>query len=235
MPTPILSTPADPPPTSPAQAELPPASAADSARTLVELAEAALAGDRPAFEAIHRRLAHGLRRLFLQRNGHREDLAEDLCQRTWMAVWQAFRDRKYDRDKSAVTTFVYAVGFKVWLQHLRRAGRSAEAATEAEALEALGPTQDLEPSSASHAAEAIEVMRACLRGEGPGSLDEHERFIVTEAAAGVPDRELASRLGIAPSTLNVRKQAALSKVRRYLAQRGFRTEDSGDRGAGSGE
>lgn len=207
----------------------------DARDSLARLTARAAGGDQAAFDAIHQRLTPGLRRLFLQRSGARDDVADDLLQGTWLAVWKALREGKYDANKSAFTTFLYAVGFKMWLQHLRRVGRSQEASIESEAVDAFGAMSGPAPESASNLADMLSVLRACLRGEGDGALDEQERAIVTAAASGVPDRELAKRLGVAPSTLNVRKQAALGKVRRYLAIRGFREIDSPERPARAGE
>ena len=55
-----------------------------------------------------------------------------------------------------------------------------------------------------------------------------------EAARGESDRALAKRLGVAPSTLNVRKRGALEKLRRFLASRGHRAE-TGERTGDAGE
>jgi RNA polymerase sigma factor (sigma-70 family) len=194
--------------------------------SLDALTREAIAGSRPAFDRIHERLGSSLRRLFLQRAGGKDDLADDLSQRTWLAVWRAIREGKYQREKSAMTTFVYAVGFKVWLQHLRQSGRAHQKPMEAEALESLGVDTTHQPDSASDMADLLQTLRACLNGIEAGSLSEDERQIVTAAASGVPDRELARRLGIAPSTLNVRKQAAFAKIRRYLAARGHRGDSA---------
>jgi len=196
----------------------------DLAESLDALTRDAVAGHRGAFDQIHARLSASLRRLFLQRAGGRDDLADDLAQRTWMAVWKAIREGKYRREKSAISTFIYAVGFKMWLQHLRQAGRAGEAKVDGEVLDALGAAPGAEPESAADLADALQSLRECMNGGGPGSLNEDERHIVTLAASGVPDRELARRLGIAPSTLNVRKQAAFAKIRRFLAVRGHRGE-----------
>jgi RNA polymerase sigma factor (sigma-70 family) len=204
------------------------------AESLDALTREAIAGSRPAFDRIHERLGPSLRRLFLQRAAGKDDLADDLCQRTWLAVWRAISEGKYHREKSAMTTFVYAVGFKVWLQHLRQAGRSQQAHVESEVIEALGVDRAREPEAAADLSDLLDALRTCLAGKGLGALSEDERHIVTAAASGVPDRELARRLSIAPSTLNVRKQAAFAKIRRYLAARGHRSE-SAERGSASDE
>src|ERR1051326_2771938 len=87
--------------------------------TLRELTVRAMSGDRGAFEAVHRRVGAGLRKLLLRRTGGREDLVDDLCQRTWASVWKALSEGRYDPERSAITTFVYAVANNAWMTHLR--------------------------------------------------------------------------------------------------------------------
>lgn len=79
-------------------------------RSLADLAAAAAQGNAAAFEALHKRLSGGLRKLFVERSGGRSDVADDLIQRTWVGVWQALRSGRYDPARSAISTFVYAVG-----------------------------------------------------------------------------------------------------------------------------
>jgi RNA polymerase sigma factor (sigma-70 family) len=197
--------------------------------TLAELAKAAGGGDRAAFEAIHRRLAGGLYKQLLERLGGRRDIADDLSQRTWLGVWQSLQLGRYDPAKSAMTTFVYAVGYKIWLQHLRTASRTEQGES---ALAGLTDAA-LDPENEAALAELLEDVRSCLKEEGPQTvLSAEERGIVRASAQGASDRELARQLNVAVSTLNARKQAALEKIRRFLAQRGHRTKrgerDEGD-------
>jgi RNA polymerase sigma factor (sigma-70 family) len=192
-----------------------------SERSLADLCAAAAQGDRPAFDAIHRRLSGGVRKLFLDRSAGRADLAEELGQRTWVGVWQSISTGKYDPSRAAISTFVYAVASKVWLQHLRGAKRGVGSADALEA--AFGAGDD--PAEAIHAAELIQAVRQCLAAPvSEGGLTEDERWLAQAAATGASDRDLARRLSISPSTANARKRAALEKVRRYLAQRGHRPE-----------
>jgi DNA-directed RNA polymerase specialized sigma24 family protein len=198
---------------------------------LQSLCAAAAAGDASAFEAIHRRLGGGLKRLFLERSGGRADLAEELSQRTWVAVWQALTAGKYDPSRAAISTFVYAVGSKIWLGHLRGSQRDGARAAGGEgAFYAL--VRDDGPGDVAAGAELIQAVRDCLAGVGAdGGLTPDERALVCAAAAGESDRALAKRLKLAPSTVNARKRAAYEKLRRWLAQRGHRPESS-ERGAG---
>ncbi|MBX3376722.1 MAG: sigma-70 family RNA polymerase sigma factor [Phycisphaeraceae bacterium] len=180
-------------------------------RSLADLAAAAAQGNAAAFEALHKRLSGGLRKLFVERSGGRSDVADDLIQRTWVGVWQALRSGRYDPARSAISTFVYAVGHNMWLQHLRsRAAGRSEVDTEHEAV-FTGPDSDL--------AEVLEAIRACLRGEA-GGLTPDERVILRLSGTGSSDRDLAARLSVSPSTANARKRAAFDKLRRHLESLG---------------
>ncbi|HVZ94791.1 MAG TPA: sigma-70 family RNA polymerase sigma factor [Phycisphaerales bacterium] len=188
-------------------------------RTLRELARSAHRGDEEAFTALHRRLTPGLRRLLLDRVNQRHDAADDIIQRTWLAVWEALRAGRYDESKSAITTFVYAVGYKVWLQHLRKTQSAAITASD-DALDSHIAGAD-DPADAAPLAELLESLRAALSDPSTGLTDD-ERWLVREAASGASDRDLARELNLAPSTINARKRAALDKIRRFLARQGHR-------------
>jgi RNA polymerase sigma factor (sigma-70 family) len=192
------------------------------------LCAAALAGDQRAFDELHGRLSTGLRNLFLRRTGGREDLADDLTQRTWAGFWKSATEGKYDPARAAVSTFLYAVGSKIWLQHLRSTRRAER--RHAEYIPAIDGAPD-HPIDALKSAELLEAVRAALRD--PAVLTPQERAIVEASASGESDRTLAKKLGIAPSTLNTRKRAAHEKLRRHLAQRGHRPE--GERESDPGE
>jgi RNA polymerase sigma factor (sigma-70 family) len=172
-------------------------------------------------------LGGGLFRLFMDRTGGRSELAEDFSQKTWVAVWQALRAGKYDPARAAISTFIYAVGYRVWLQHMRSAGRaSAHLDAAAKGMSAMALSTD--PANETKLAEAIDSVRSCLRaGPHESGLTDEERWILRAASTGVTDRELAQRLGVAASTANARKQAAYDKLRRYLENKGHRTESSG--------
>lgn len=200
--------------------------------SLQHLALRSAAGDRNAFAALHQRLGGGLFRLFMERTGGRSELADDFGQKTWVAVWQALTAGKYDPARAAISTFVYAVGYRVWLQHMRTTGR---ANAHHQAAAGMGPiAASVDPANESKLAEVIESVRGCLRsGDHDCGLTDEERWILRSASTGVTDRELAQRLGVAASTANARKQAAYDKLRRYLEKQGYRSESAGQAGAES--
>lgn len=205
----------------------PPLMSDRSPAPLSDLARLAATGDRAAFDAIHTRLAGAVRRHLLSRLGPRADLADDLAQRTWMGVWNALSRGLYNPDRAAITTFVYAVATKVWLQHLRSSSRArvlipGQVPDEAGAWEA-------EPLESPGLAERIHAVRECLRPH-PAGLTPEEVWLLRAAAEGATDRDLAERLGVAASTAHARRRAALDKLRRLLARRGIRG-DSTERSA----
>lgn len=196
------------------------------APTLRELSDSAAKGDHAAFQAIHDRIGSGLRRLLLKRSGGREDLVDDLTQRTWANVYAALRQGKYDPSRSAITTFVYAVANNAWLTHLRTFARRQGYLGDGPRMEEEGPlehaadTADAPALAAAHA-EILQVVRDCLREDSVAGLSAPEREVVTAIAAGESDRGLARRLGCSSSTVNVRKHSAYNKIRAHLSSKGL--------------
>lgn len=195
-----------------------------------DLASAAARGDRDAVGALHARFDPGLRRLFLARTGGRDDLADDLCQRAWAACWKAVAAGKYEAARAAFSTYLYAIASRVWLEHLRRSGRAAPT-SEITELEADLLTPD--PAAEARFSEVLDAVRRCLRGGEADGLSEDDRWILREVGAGASDRDLARRLGVAPSTMNARKRLALNRLRRYLAARGHRADSPEQSGGGN--
>jgi RNA polymerase sigma factor (sigma-70 family) len=188
-------------------------------RSLADLAAAAAGGDKPAFAALHKRLSGGLRRLFMDRSGNKTEVTDDLLQRTWVGVWQSVSRGRYDPAKSAISTFVYAVAHKMWLQHLRSAPGTPKGTGGESPLESLETTDSPDVALA----EVLDAIRSCLRGD-MGNLSPDEREILRLCGSGASDRDLAARLSVSPSTANARKRAAFEKLRRHLASAGHRPD-----------
>jgi RNA polymerase sigma-70 factor, ECF subfamily len=181
------------------------------------LALAAAAGDERAFARIHQRLAGGLRR-FLARRCSREDVVEDLAQRTWTAVWEALRRGSYDPERAALTTFLYGVAYKSWLQFVRAgASRPTTDLTDAVAAE-LFETED--PAQLAASFDLLDAVRDCVQRATHAAPDSVGR-VLGFVAEGASEREMAGQLGLAPSTINARKKVALEAVRNCLKNKGF--------------
>jgi RNA polymerase sigma factor (sigma-70 family) len=195
---------------------------------LGDLVARAIAGDEPAFEALHRRIGPGLRRMLAQRLGAGSEAEiDDLSQRIWIAIWQALRSGAYQPELAAFTTFAYAVAYRTFLYHARQSAVHRSRVAEFDIGDSAG-TPAPSPESAQHLAALLETLRAVLRGESSEPLNADDRAILRAIAEGESDRSLAARLGLSPSTANARKQAALGRVRRLLARLGF-AADSAER------
>jgi RNA polymerase sigma factor (sigma-70 family) len=204
---------------------MPPApnNSADPLRTLASRAQS---GDRSAFEQLMHRFDPGLKRLLLRRTGGDASLAEELAHETWIGVWQALAAGRYDPAKASISTFIYAVARKRWLQHLRRAGAAASTTNALDDLLAAD-ADAADPAVLLQAAELIEAMRACLHAAGTSnSLSEDERRVIIGLVTGETERSLAAELGVAASTVHARKQLAFNKLQRCMAARGFALPDA---------
>jgi RNA polymerase sigma factor (sigma-70 family) len=207
------------------------------ADSLRQLALAAMAGSAPAFENLHRRLAGGIAQFFERRLGVGNDLVEDLAQRTWTEIYRALRDGRYDPERSQFSTYAYAVAHHVWLRHrrLRGAVASIPATEELDKLFETASRDGRTPEQVLHAAELIDAVRSCVESRGtPNSLTDGEREVALGVSRGESERDLSHRLGLAASTVHVRKLAALEKLRRCLRAKGF-GELGGERGGRLGE
>lgn len=185
--------------------------------TLTELAQRVAKADAAAFSRVHDRLAPSLKRLLTQRCNDPE-LAEELAQKAWAGVWEAVLANRYDPQKSAISTFVYAVAHHAWLKHLRSKRTSTNSASTL--------ADDFVPSSHPLAhdsitlSETLEAIRQAVAGEA-GDLTEHERWVLRHTRDGLTDRALATRLGVSPSTAHQTRKAAMSKLRRFLGRLGL--------------
>jgi RNA polymerase sigma factor (sigma-70 family) len=193
--------------------------------TLQHLAERALGGDEAAFEGLHRRLGGGLRNFIQRRVGGAEELVEELAQAAWVEVWRSLDRGTYDPGKARITTFVYAVGYKMVLRYQRdrRRGGGVGALPGVADDPALWLHEAL--ADTLHTSELVDAVRDCLRRPGSvHSLTAEERAVALGAATGRSERDLAGALGLAPSTVNARKKSAYEKLRKCLSKKGFASD-----------
>lgn len=184
----------------------------------------AMQGDEQAFEELHRRLGGGLCRFLQRRVGGRPELIEELSQMAWVEVWRALHSRRYNPERARITTFVYAIAYKMVLRHLRSAGRPGEAhLADEDAHETLWASPA--PEEALHFSELLDAVRDCLhRARTSHSLTAEERAVVAGVVEGESERALGKRLGLAASTINARKKSAYEKMRNCLGGKGFTDE-----------
>lgn len=198
----------------------------DDAEAPAALAERALGGDRAAFEALITHYQSGLRRLLLRRAGGDGVLVDELLHQTWIGLWQAFCERRYDPRRAAISTFIYAIAHKRWLQHLRRTGNQPLSGADIDftLLADSSDESETDPARALHSAEMLAAFRDCLHAPNrSNSLSPEERQIVVELARGQTERSLAAVLGLAPSTIHMRKQLAYKKLRDCMTAKGYQS------------
>lgn len=196
---------------------------------LAELCARAARGEERAFEQLHQRLSGGLRQFFAQRGCDDAALRDELVQRTWIAVWTAIREGRYDPARSAITTFAYGTALNLWLQQLRP--RQGAGPLPDDDVRELGLFGTHDPATFARSCELLEAVRVCVRARNtPYELDEVEREIAEALSHGVSERQVAQQLGLAPSTINVRKRSAMQKLRMCLRAKGF-SDGPSERGA----
>jgi RNA polymerase sigma factor (sigma-70 family) len=163
------------------------------------------------------------------------EMAQELAQQTFITFWKALEGGKYDPAKARLSTFLYAIAGNIWLRHRRAVGRAAGGQVGPDgqqirprrelSLDALEqPLADTGEAAAEalHQATELDIVRRVLAGLEPDSgLDIDERDVLRAIADGKSDRELASTLGVAPSTAHARKRSAMVKLRVFLSKRGF--------------
>lgn len=209
----------------------------DSRRLAIDLAR----GERAAFETVYRRLSGWLRAELADRlasSGLDRAGAEELAQAAWAEVWRSVAAGRYDAQRAAVSTYIYAVALNVWRRHARDAARARSrldrAAEVAATRAADAPNPANDPSDVAGLAETIDLVRRHAFGladdKGPGAGSE-EAHVLRLLAEGLSDRELAQRLGVSPSTAHARKRAALdglaASLRRAQAKGAERSGASG--------
>lgn len=194
---------------------------------LRELARIAARGEDWAFEEIHRRLSQGLERFLKKRAGSAANIAEELAQRTWVEFWKSLRAGRYDPARAAVSTYVYGVGYKVWLQYARGNRDKLGLDPADDLMQALLDDQPA-PHDVSGAAEHLDALRGCMSATGAGAyvLTQEERAVLEGLTAGESERSLATRLNLAASTIHARKQSGFHKLRRCMELKGFGGEKS---------
>ena len=190
-----------------------------------EIALRAAKGDPEAFAWLHRRYDVGLRRFLGKRTGANRDRTEELAQQTWAEVWRAMRACRYDPERGAVSTFIYAVAYKRLLQDRRESATRPGVTTDTdEFFKTLIDHTHVEGEA--YAAELLDAFRGCLANrQPPNNLAEDERRLLLALAEGRTERDLARDLGIAPSTVHAWKHNAYDKLRRCLKAKGFSADD----------
>jgi RNA polymerase sigma factor (sigma-70 family) len=202
-------------PTQPDQPRLP---GADASSRIDELSRRAVAGDHAALSDLHAALTPGLNRHFARKlSGVRDSdaLADELAQNTWVLLWSLLQAGKYDPTRARLTTFIYAVSHIAWLRFMRERQRDARRAAQMPEIDALDLAAGDDPAASVQLAGELQMVRDALAGavQGFGPADQE---LLRAIALGQTDRELASQLGVSPSTAHQRKRGILDRLAHWL-------------------
>lgn len=168
-------------------------------------------GDAAAFEALVRRWEQPMGR-FLYRLVGRGDQVQDLSQEVFLRVYLA---KVRYREQGAFSTWIYRIALNV----ARDAGRRKRD---------LMPLPNHEPPDKGDPPETqcerleLEQVVAGALGELP---DLQREVVVLRHYEGMNFEEMSRLLDIPPSTLKSRFAAGLVKLRIYLEQRGWASEE----------
>lgn len=170
---------------------------------LVDLIEAARAGDRLAFERLLERDAQVAYRATLAVLRSPSD-AEDALQEAALRAWQRLPQL---RDPAGWTSWFRRIAVRTALDHARRGYRSRELVLDPEAVGGADPT----PS-----ADERVILRAAI-----SSLSADDRAILgLRFAADLQVTDVADALGIRLGTAKARLHRALARLRGLLGEEG---------------
>lgn len=187
---------------------------------LAVLAARAAQGDTHALGQLQQRLHPALVRWFARTWPQDSERSERLAQETWIQVWHALADGRYNPSRAAITTFAFAVASNLRLRELRAIGR-----THASSDEALAEAVTTPDAAACMAhANMLEAVRHLISDEH-SDLDESDRVILSLLARGMGDRDIARELGVSPSTGHERKKRALERLATILHSLGHHVHD----------
>ncbi len=186
---------------------------------LGELAAKAAGGDEAAFATLYHRLHGGVKRFIQRRGATQPDVIEEVAQHAWVEVWRGLRLGRYDPDRGAVTTFIYAIAFHTWLHHQRERTQRKTRDFDA-SFDDLFYVTDVDQML--YHIDLLDALRECLRDTG---LTADERAVIDGLLTGQSERQLAETIGLAASTVNTRKKGALAKIQQCLHSKGFDTID----------
>ncbi|HUO82253.1 MAG TPA: sigma-70 family RNA polymerase sigma factor [Gammaproteobacteria bacterium] len=150
-------------------------------------------------------------RLFAARRLGNAAAAEDVAQETLRRVVDALRAGRV-ANPAAFPSFVFETARHICLQQYRSAGREGRALHRLHDGSGVHPSTGLDPLTALVSEERRNRVREAL-GELGGSDRELLRMLYHQE---VETAEVASRLGITPATVRVRKHRALKRLGELL-------------------
>jgi RNA polymerase sigma-70 factor, ECF subfamily len=181
-----------------------PGSGRDALAPLEQLLRRTARRDRAAFAALYTQTAAKLFGIAL-RIMRQRDLAEEVLQESFVAVWQRAED--YDPARGSAMGWLVTIVRHCAIDQLRRSNARPESrSAPEEALLAL-----VSPDSADSRAE-LRALQRCL-----GELDEAPRHAVLLAYCyGLSRDELAARLAVPVGTVKSWLRRSLERLKRCL-------------------
>ena len=143
---------------------------------------------------------------YLRRLSADDVLAEELVQDVMLTVWR--KAGQFDRDKSAVSTWLFTIARNRWIDVMRR-NRSGELDPNDPMLLPEDPEP---PDEAIDAAKRAERVREAL-GELPA---EQVELIKLAFYSGISHSAIAEQTGLPLGTVKSRLRLAFSKLRAQL-------------------
>jgi RNA polymerase sigma-70 factor (ECF subfamily) len=174
----------------------------------VRLVQAAVEGDRRAFELLYGRYAPWLSvRLRYRCAG--EDLVDDVVQETFLAVWNG-STRLRDPERTDVAAWLWTIAIRRLVDAIRKEGAGRRR------IRVLGGRrQEVEPAAEEQVLLGIEHgdLAGCLTGLSP------ELRVVIQATVldGLTMREASALLGVPIGTVKTRAMRARQQLREVLA------------------
>jgi len=155
----------------------------------------------------------------------REGLADDLCHRTFLALFEREQHRlRQWTGTCSLATWVMLIASSVAMDAIRRLGRTVpvDPSDLNDRLAKHARTGNHEPEALERLVRA-ETIREVQRALGQLSTSDRE-LLGELVSRGVPARSVAARLGVSTRAVYTRKTGALARLRRALdraSQRGF--------------
>ncbi len=176
-------------------------------------------GDVTAFEILHERYQRKLLNFFYGMSRH-APTAADLCQETFLRVWQV---RRRYRASGAFPAYLFGIARMVWREHCR--GRASEWR--------LRNTSDWESQHEPRVAATLspDYLAMCDEAEGCilealQNLSEEQRMVfVMRSIRGVSLADIAAAMDCPVNTVRSRKILGMKRLRRLLDRVFHQPED----------
>jgi len=179
---------------------------ADAIAVAPELLREVADGDRSAFAELYRRTAPKLFGVAL-RIALRRDLAEEVLQESFIAVWDHAAD--YDPVKGSVMTWLVTIVRHRAIDQRRRRGNLADAKSEPEDLLLSLPAGEID--RADRGAELSDLRRCLDQLEA-----EPKRAVLLAYAYGYTHEELSARMKTPIGTIKSWIRRSLERLKRCL-------------------